>query len=112
MIFSPRSGRQRHIIRLPPAPRAYFVLPRLFLGFRFASPQALCCHPRRGLLQRSIMRRESIGFYADSRKEFSSSLVALSTVRFASSNVLVALLNSTVMLCARRVASADVAPAF
>src|SRR6266436_4180310 len=50
--------------------------------------------------------------HADSRKEFSSSLVALSTLRFASSHVLVALVNSMAMLCARRVASADAALAF
>src|SRR5688572_11253851 len=34
--------------RLPPAPRASLNLRYLFLGFRFAPPQALCCRPLRG----------------------------------------------------------------
>jgi len=35
--------------RLSPAPRALNTLNDTFLGLRFASPQASCCHPLRGL---------------------------------------------------------------
>jgi len=73
-LLSPRSGRQRFdykasilTIRLSAAPRALTIAKTRFLGFRCASPQALCLHPLRGLKPSLCLPAEHLGWDASSR---------------------------------------------